>query len=203
MVGSKSFELLARDAELRLPRRASSGAVALHLGELALELARREAGAPLAARVAPPRRFSTFEMRLFSFWTILSIVFLLRRISSSVVDHLARGRLRHLDVDLLAGATSSSRPCAPRAGPRFFLSRRFDLVDEADDAAVGLLLVELLARRSSASLMSVLDADLVLPELLAELDDLADGDRRVEDGALTHLLAVPRCAWRSRPRPRA
>ena len=50
------------------------------------------------------------------------------------------------------------------------------LVDEAQDAAVRLFLVELGVLVVGVA-DDVLDADLVLPELVAEIDDLADGDR--------------------------
>ena len=56
------------------------------------------------------------------------------------------------------------------------LVEALDLVDEADDAAVRLFLVELVVVVLGVA-DDVLDADLVLPELLAEVDDLADGDR--------------------------
>jgi hypothetical protein len=76
------LELGARDPSF-LASRVLGEAVAAHAHELALELVPCEAD-PRSSSVAPASAFSTLPMRLFSFCTILSIVFLLRRISSRV-----------------------------------------------------------------------------------------------------------------------
>ena len=64
-----------------------------------------------------------------------------------------------------------------------------DLVDEPEDAAVGLFLVELAVFLVGVA-DDLLDANLVLPELVAEIDDLADGDRAVQDGVEDGVLAL-------------
>jgi hypothetical protein len=63
-----------------------------------------------------------------------------------------------------------------------------DLVDQAKDAPVGLLLVELLVLVLDVP-DDLLDADLPLPELVPEVDDLADGDRGAQDGPEDRVLA--------------
>ena len=84
------------------------------------------------------------------------------------------------------------RDCAQR-GQRLLevlgdLVEVLHLVDEAQDAPVGLFLVELGVLVLGVA-DDVLDADLVLPQLVAEIDDLADGDRRIEDRREDHVLA--------------
>ncbi len=67
-----------------------------------------------------------------------------------------------------------------RRGPRPTLSS-VDLVDEPKDPSVGLLLVELCVLVLAVA-NDVPDANLVLSELVAKIDDLAHSDGRIQDG---------------------
>jgi hypothetical protein len=102
--------------------------------------------------------------------------------------HLAVGRLDLLGDLLPAGTTGLLQLVAQLLD---LLVPRLDLVDQADDPAVGLFLVEVLALVGLLRVADdVLDADLVLLELLADLDDLSDRDGRREDGREHPLLAL-------------
>ncbi len=161
-------------------------AVALHLGELALDLALHEAGALL--ELGRPR----LGLLDLGDEALQLLDDLLDRLL--VEAHLFERRhelavgLGRLDLDLLLA----------RVGLRLFtllgeigllLVEALHLVDEADDAAVRLFLVELLVV-ALAVLDELLHTDLVLAELLAELDDLAHRDRRIEDGGVHLELAA-------------
>src|SRR5262249_17535212 len=102
------------------------------------------------------------------------------------VDHLLTVLV---DVALDALATRLRARLELRAEVLRDLVEVLHLVDEAQDAAVRLLLVELGVVVLGVA-DDVLDADLVLPELVTEVDDLAHRDGRIEDRPEDHVLAL-------------
>ena len=114
------------------------------------------------------------------------MVFLLRRISSSVSTIFWRFASTSASMPFLREAAQvrrlSFRSCATLSRC-FTLSMRRRIRRSASSSSNSAVLVVGVAD-------DVLDPDLVLPQLVAEVDDLADGHRGVEDGREDHVLAL-------------
>ncbi len=184
IVDSELVELVARDVEL-LGEPPLGDAVALDLGELALDLVLVEAGAALELGGPGLGALDLGDQALELLDDLVDRLLVEPHLLERR-DELARG-LDDLDVDLLLAGVGLD-VLALFEEVELLLVEALDLVDEADDAPIGLLLVELLVVALGV-LDQLLDADLVLAELLAEVDDLAHGDGRVEDGGVDAELA--------------
>ncbi len=139
-----------------------------------------------SSSVAPASARSTFWMSDFSLIDDLIDRLLVEAHLLERLDELGARRL-DLVIDGLSLAVGTSLALVEQL--LMLLVEPSDLVDEADDAAVRLFLVELLVVVLGVA-DDVLDADLVLAELVAEVDDLAHGDRAVQDRPEHHVLAV-------------
>ena len=123
---------------------------------------------------------------VFSLGTILSIVFLLRRISWSVLTSSFFVSETSLSIAFLRTSTALLRSSASSG---VLLVEALHAIDEADDAAVRLFLVELVLFVLGVA-DDVLDADLVVAKPLADVDDLAHGDRAGQDGRENLVFAL-------------
>jgi hypothetical protein len=179
---------LVRTSSLVTPWRrlnALAGDVALRGASLLAELLLVDAGPALELGRAAVRALDLLDERA--------------QLDDDAVDRLLveAHLLERLDHLRAVGAISASMPFFGSTAARRerlgeilpHLVEVLHLVDEAQDAAVRLLLVELAVLLVGVA-DDLLDADLVLPELVAEVDDLADGDRAVQDGAEDGVLAL-------------